>query len=92
MSALTNLVTQIRVDTTWLPPIILNQPFASNASVQGSSPLLDILKPKITIVPSGMSPVVASPWGDPGTSKWPVLQAALGVGLLAGIAWFVTRK
>ena len=92
MSILDKMVTQIRVDTTWLPPIIMDQPFSSNASVKGSSPWLELLKPKISVTPSGMSPVVASPWGDPGTSKWPILQAAIGVGLLVGIAYLVGRK
>ncbi len=86
---LANLIAQIRIDTEYGPPIVLNDPFSPSAAASGPSPL-KWLKPRVTIVPriSGVNPIVSQPWGPPGPSKWPQVQfglvvvGALGVGLL----------
>jgi len=80
-------ITQIRIDTEYLPPIILNDPFSSNASPGASSFLLKLLKPQVSVTASGLNPVVAAPWGSPGANKWEYVQlgliaAAIGAVLL----------
>ncbi|MHB1430291.1 MAG: hypothetical protein ACYCVW_16530 [Rhodocyclaceae bacterium] len=75
-----DLIAGVRIDTEYGPPIVLNHPFATN---QKPNPLLEALKPRITIYPSaaGINPVVLAPYGQPGTSKWPQIEAGL---VLAG--------
>lgn len=89
MADLSNLIAQIRIDTEYGPPIILDDPFGANAAASGPEPL-KWLKPRVTIVPrlKGINPIVSQPWGAPGPTKWPQVQAvlvvagALGIGLM----------
>lgn len=88
MSALDSLIGQIRIDTEYGPPIIINHPFEPDAAASPSP--LKWLKPKITITPkySIINPIRSAPWGNPGPTKWPQVQiglvvaGALGLGLL----------
>lgn len=76
-----NLVRQIRIDTAYGPPIVLDQPFSPAAQAGGPS-ALKWLKPRITIVPNidGMDPIVSEPWGAPGPTRWPQVQLAMVLG------------
>lgn len=90
MADMSKLIAQIRIDTEYGPPIVLDDPFGANAAASGPSPL-KWLKPRVTIVPAvqGINPIVSQPWGPPGPTKWPQVQAglviagALGLGFLA---------
>lgn len=75
-------ITQIRIDTEYLPPIILNDPFSPNATPGISSFFLKMLKPQVSVTAEGLNPVTAAPWGTPGSNKWPIVQ----LGLLAAVA------
>lgn len=70
-SALDSLVKQIRIDTEYGPPIIIDRPFSPDAAA-GPSPL-KWLKPKITITSNldAVNPIVSAPWGEPGPTRWP---------------------
>lgn len=84
-SDLDKWIGSIRIDTAYGPPIVLDRPFAPVPATAGPSPL-KWLKPQITIVPAiaGMKPIVSAPWGAPGPTRWPQVQAAVvGVGALA---------
>lgn len=78
---LSKYVTGLRVDTSMLPPIDIENPFEPGPP----SPLLQTLKPKITIRLKGFDPVVIKPYGDPGATKWPVIEVAAIAALMAGI-------
>ncbi len=84
---LANLISQIRIDTEYGPPIILDQPFSPSATASGASPLA-WLKPRITITPSlrGIGPITSAPWGDPGPTKWPQVQLGLVVAGALGLS------
>ncbi len=80
---LRNLVERATVETTLMPPLVLNQPFAPGPP----NPLLQMLRPRITLRVAG-SDVVLAPYGDPGVSRWPVVKVVgmtIG-GLLLGAA------
>lgn len=80
-------ITQIRVDTTWLPP------FTSDRPLEGSpSPVLAFLKPKITVTFDSGRTFVSAPYGDPGPeSNWPILAAALMIGGAFGALAIIRR-
>lgn len=79
-------VQTVTVQTAWLPTITLNDPFQPGPP----NPLLNLLKPKITIQTVGGAPIVMTPYGDPGASKWPIAAAVGAVGVIA-IVWWVWR-
>lgn len=83
---LRTLVTQIRVDTEYLPPLVLNDPFQPGQP----SPLMQALKPRITLMVSG-KPVVVAPYGEPGTSKWPAIKTGLVIAGGIGLVWLLKR-
>jgi len=83
-------ITQIRVDTQYLPPIVMNDPFSPNAAPGASSFLLKLLKPQITVTADGLNPITAAPWGAPGSNKWPVVQ--LGLLAIMGGAVMLWRR
>ncbi len=87
MTDLNSLIKEIRIDTAYAPPLIVNDPFKPGVS----NWWLDKLKPKITIVPRSpyLHPMVSAPWGDPGKTKWPEIRTVvevLGVAAVATIA------
>ena len=78
---LSNSVKRIVVESSWLPPIIINDPLAPTPPDQGVSPIVKALKPKITIVTSFSDPVVTAPYGQP-TQNWPMLRnLTIGLGI-----------
>ena len=78
-------ITQIRIDTEYLPPIILNDPFSPDAAPGASSFLLRLLKPQVTVKADGLNPITATPWGAPGSNKWPIVQLGLMAFAAGGI-------
>lgn len=80
MDLLSNLITNIRVDTVWGPPIVLDQPFAASPE---PNPFLSLMKPKITVGVAGGSPLTIAPYGEPGDSKWPFVELFMAAGALA---------
>lgn len=70
-----NLIAAVRIDTAYGPPIVMDHPFATS---QKPNPLLAALKPQITIYPAmpGVNPVVLAPYGKPGATAWPQVEAA----------------
>ena len=74
------LIKEVRIDTAYGPPIVLDHPFDSSAN-QKPSKLLSALKPQITIVPGDAlaslvsHPVMIAPYGRPGQTKWPQVEA-----------------
>lgn len=85
---LRSLVTQVRVDTAYLPPIVIEDPFKPG---QGPpSPVLQALKPRITLMVSGR-PVVVAPYGDPGPSKWPAIKTGLAIAGGIGLVLLLKR-
>lgn len=78
----------VTVETAYLPTIRLNQPFAPGPP----NALLSALKPKISIDIGEGAPIVMTPYGDPGTTKWPVVAlifvgGAFALGYLAYRHW-----
>lgn len=83
---LSKYIKGVRIETAFLPEIYIADPFAAN---QPPNPLLQALKPKITIeLGKGLSPAVMAPYGKPGPSMWPTIQIGL---LIAGIGFMVWR-
>jgi hypothetical protein len=78
-SALRGVVRRITVETEWLPPIVLDDPFASS---EGPNPAGALLRPKIAIYTSAdEEPFVIAPYGEPRRSNWPYVEVAA---ILAG--------
>ncbi len=78
--ALRQLVQKITVETAWLPPIEVDDPFGppSVASAEAKG-FVKFLKPKLTItLGGGLAPQVVAPYGDPGPTQWPLVSAAAG--------------
>lgn len=82
MSALSSLVTEVTIQTTVTPDIVVNDPFGVGAGSPTSSGigslLLNIIRPKIT-VQTPLGPQTTAPWGDPGATAWPLLVVAVGI-------------
>jgi len=90
---LSKYIKSMTIESEYLPPIHLNDPFAPGAP----NPLLQRLKPRVTVtLADGLGdPVVIAPYGQPGASKWPIVQAlgiAAIVGLVVGAAYVVRRR
>lgn len=89
MTNLNSLIKEIRIDTAYAPPLIVNDPFQPGAS----NWWLNQLKPKITIIPRSpyLKPMVSAPWGDPGVTKWPEIRTVLEVAGVATVAALVVK-
>ena len=72
-------VDSIRIDTAYGPPIVMDHPFEPGSQ---PSEIGLILKPKITISAAG-NEVTFTPYGEPGETKWPYVQAAAVFGVAA---------
>lgn len=74
-----SLVTKATIESAYLPPIVIDKPFAPGGE---PNPLLKALRPRITVeLASGsIAPVVIAPYGDPGPSKWPMVRTGLLIG------------
>ena len=90
--AASDLIQSITIETEFFPPIVIDHPL--DASSGASSPLLSILKPKITIVTPLRQPIVSTPYGDPVNNYWLEMQIGLGVLVLVVVgvvAWRVMK-
>ncbi len=78
MLELAQYVTRIQIDSEWLPPIVLDNPFQPGPP----NPFLEGLKPRITMEIAGgaVEPVVIAPYGEPRANRWPLVKGALVVG------------
>lgn len=76
---LQNAVKSLVIETEWLPPIVIADPFGDVPPGQqaASAVIGGILKPRITIE-SGLTsaPIVSAPWGQP-AENWPLLKVIL---------------
>lgn len=89
---LNSLVSGILVETSWGPPIMVEDPFkplapgeTSTADVTGQ-----LMKPKITVYLRTGDKYVSSPYGDPGPTKWGFVQVGLALAALGGL-WLLLR-
>lgn len=93
---LATLVTGLRIESQWLPPIVIRDPFSTSASPGAGSEAGALLKPRVSIEIAGDPRAVSvAPWGDPGESRWPevkILLVAVGVVAAALIVSRVMRK
>lgn len=88
-SLLESAVDRITIETVWLPPIVIDKPFAPTPPEQQTS-VGRLLKPKITVRAYG-SPVVMKPYGEP-QPNWPILKTALmGLGGLLALKLVLDR-
>lgn len=83
---LSKYITGITVESAYLPALDMVNPFGAGPP----NPLLQALKPKITIRTT-LGDKVLTPYGDPGPSRWPVIRTALVLGGLGFAAWRVLR-
>lgn len=84
-SVLESAIRSITIETSWLPPIVIDQPFAP--APPGGFNAAKFLQPKITIDTS-FGPIVSAPYGAP-VQNWPMLKLlALGLGGLL-VVWAV---
>jgi hypothetical protein len=82
-SILENLITSITFKSAYGPTVPLNNPFAPAPP----SPFMQVFKPRIEIGIKGTDPIIIQPYGDPGTTKWPLVAAALTLGAGVGIGF-----
>ncbi len=91
---LSRQITGVRVETSVLPDIIINDPFAPGPP----SPLLQYLRPRITleIAHGDIKPVVIAPYGDPtsgeGVELWPAVLNVLSVVALGALGFVLYRR
>jgi hypothetical protein len=89
MLALRDLIDGVRIDSAYLPAVVLSDPFAPGPP----NPIMAVLRPQVTIYPAGaFSPVVVAPYGEPGPSRWPMVRAGLIVGGVALFALLFIRQ
>lgn len=78
------MISRVEVDTAYGPPIKLDDPFAPGPP----NPYLQQLRPRVRLHlrDQSLKPITIQPYGAPGPTKWPMIQAALVVGgfVLAG--------
>lgn len=70
---LSDYISAITVETTYLPPIVIEDPFAKGPP----NPVMERLKPKITLHSQVIDAIVSKPYGDPGPSQWPMIKLGL---------------
>jgi hypothetical protein len=71
-----SLVQSITIESAWFPTIQIDDPFAPGPP----SPILQFVKPRITITPKAGSPIVSAPWGEPTENNWEYLKWVLVAG------------
>lgn len=89
---LSKFISALKVESEYLPTLQLDDPFAKGPP----NPILQRLKPKITVsLREGFGdPVVLTPYGAPGESKWPMVQALALIGvasLVLGVVYLLKR-
>lgn len=87
---LQNAVQSIVIETAYGPPIVIDDPLKPAPP----NPFLQALKPKITLTIKGQNPLIITPYGDPGVTRWPIVKVGalvLGGLLVAGIGYGIYR-
>lgn len=84
-------IQKIDIQTTYGPPITVTKPFEPGPP----NPYLQALKPEITLTFITGKQTKMSPYGSPGPSQWPKIQAyakwtGIAVGAVAG-TWLLTK-
>ncbi len=80
------IVNSIQIESAFSPPIVMNDPLRPGPP----NPMLQALKPRITIQLAAGAPIVLQPYGDPRPTKWPEVKAGVVVGgLLLGYLAFL---
>lgn len=90
-------VTGIKVETAWLPPIEIRDPFKPSPGPAQPNALLSVLKPRVTLEIQGgaLPPAKVAPYGEPGPTRWPQLRTGLqfgGVALLLVLAAIAKKR
>lgn len=67
---LSKYIKGIKIETAFLPTINIPDPFKPGPP----NPLLQFLKPKITLDIAQFGEQEIKPYGDPGQSMWPVIR------------------
>lgn len=83
-------VHRVEIKTAYGPKIVLDDPFNPE---QTPNPLLERLKPQVTLFVSDRK-VSFAPYGDPPPTKWPLIKnAAIAAGVLggAGLLWYLFK-
>lgn len=81
---LASVVKGVRIETAFTPAFEASDPFAESPPSPVASLAGQLLRPKVTLLLAGGSTYPIAPYGDPGPSKWPIVQAVLivvGLGL-----------
>ncbi len=89
---LNSLVSEITVETAWGPPITIEDPFKPLApgEVSAADVTGQMMKPKITVYLRTGDKYVSAPYGDPGETKWGIVQVGLALAALGGL-WLLLR-
>lgn len=94
---LDSIVTYARVTSEYGPDFVINRPFSPSPPSEGDSATTKFLrraKPRIEIGIQGGEPIVMTPYGKPGPSKWGniVLVGGIGLGLLVALSAVGARE
>lgn len=84
-------IQRIEIKTAYGPPMVIEKPFEPGPP----NPYLQALKPEITITFANGKQTKMMPYGNPGPSKWPQIQAytkwtTIALGAVAG-TWLLTK-
>ena len=80
---LASIVSGVTVSSAWGPDIVIDQPFADSPPSPVAGAVGRWLKPKVTLQLTGGGEVSSAPYGEPGASNWPLVQAGLIIGAMA---------
>lgn len=86
------LITRIRVESAYGPPIQIDDPFGPSTGKVDRA--VAVLKPKVIFDTPG-GPIVIAPAGEPGPTRWPLVKGGvlvLGTFGILGIAILAARK
>ncbi len=68
------LITRIKVESAYLPPIQIEDPFGPSTGKVDK--VAATLKPKVTFETPG-GPIVIAPAGEPGPTRWPLVKGSV---------------
>lgn len=83
--ALESSIKSVVVESEYTPRLTVDSPLVQGSSKPNpvAEAILKIVKPRVTVnFAAGLPPVVIAPYGQPGSSKWPIIQV---VGIASGI-------
>lgn len=93
MNILSDLVRDLRIESRWTPALIIREPFADSPPSPVASAIGAFFRPKATVTLATGYQYASAPYGEPGASKWPLVQnaAIIGAALLVGV-WIINRS